>query len=363
MNTMVNSMVGSYSGYAKLHQIGYWEDKTLDNSMMVSDELISILKNDAGLIDYIERIESYALAASKELTKGAIVAGVDTEKEKAHSKLNERVVLGEYLESDDKAVLVGTGLAEFLRIGVGDTLVLIGQGYHEISAAGKYAVKGLVKFGSPQLSKQLVFLPLAEAQWLYGLDRMVTSLILLPEDRSEVVNLVSDLKMKVPADYETMSWEELNPELTNLLETERMEGYVFMFILYLVISFGIFGTVLMMLAERQHEFGVMVAVGMKRVNLAIVVLFEVIIISLLGAFAGILGAFPICAYYHWNPIRFGAEYKEIMEEYGMEAILQASIDPWISIQQAVVIGSISVFIGIYPFSRIVRMNALDAMRT
>ena len=78
-----------------------------------------------------------------------------------------------------------------------------------------------------------------------------------------------------------------------------------MFILYMVISFGIFGTVLMMLAERKHEFGVLIAVGMKRSKLALVLLIEIITIALLGAFIGIFGAYPVIGYFFLNPIRFG----------------------------------------------------------
>ncbi len=364
LKTMVDSMVGSFTGYAQIHQVGYWDDKTLDNSMSLTSELKSILDDTDGLTGHMARVESFALAPSSELTKGAMVVGVDAEKEQRFGELESRVVEGEFLNPNDKAVLMGVGLAEFLRLEVGDTLVLISQGYHGMSAAGKYPIKGLVKFGSPELSKQLVFLPLKESQWLYGLEEdMVTTLVLIPEDESRIGAEVKALRKKVSSDYEVMSWKDLNPELVKLLATERMEGYVFMFILYLVISFGIFGTVLMMLAERQHEFGVMVAVGMKRFKLSLVVLIEVVIISLLGAVAGVLGALPICWYYYLSPIRFGGEYKEMMEEYGMEPILGASIDPWISIEQAAVVGGISVIIALYPFFKVLRMNALESMRT
>jgi ABC-type antimicrobial peptide transport system permease subunit len=138
-----------------------------------------------------------------------------------------------------------------------------------------------------------------------------------------------------------------------------------MFILYMVIGFGIFGTMLMMLAERLHEFGVLIAVGMKRLRLASMVLIEVVIISLMGAFIGMIGAFPVCSYWYFNPIRFDTEgdMGKMYEEYGLEPVLQASLEPFVFAQQAAIVALMASIIAIYPFLRILRMNAIDAMRS
>ena len=137
--------------------------------------------------------------------------------------------------------------------------------------------------------------------------------------------------------FTARSWQEILPDLDNMIETDRVEGYVFMFILYMVIAFGIFGTMLMMLAERMHEFGVLVAVGMKRFKLSIVVFLEIVSISLMGAFLGMLGAFPVCTYFNINPITFTGEISEMYEEFGFEPLLRASVDPMIFFQQAVIV--------------------------
>ena len=136
-----------------------------------------------------------------------------------------------------------------------------------------------------------------------------------------------------------------------------------MLILYMVISFGIFGTVLMMLAERRHEFGVLVAIGMKRYYLAIVVFLEVFIISICGAIAGMIGAFPLCSYFYLNPIQLGEDMKQMAEDYGMEAVLQPTLAPSVFLQQAIVVAIIAGIIGIYPLIQLNRMDAITEMRS
>ena len=119
----------------------------------------------------------------------------------------------------------------------------------------------------------------------------------------------------------------------------------------------------MMMAERRHEFGVLIAVGMKRVQLATVVFIEVFIISVLGSLLGIIGAYPVCYYFVAFPIRYGEEMSKMIEEYGMEPVLYASMEPGIFFQQALVIGIVAIFIGIYPFGKLLGTNAIDEMNS
>ena len=361
---MISSMIESYSGFIQIHANGYWEEKSLDESLTITDILEQAIESTKGVKGYVPRIESFALAASDSVTKGALVVGIDPEKENFFTDMGNRVSEGKYLQADDKSVLLGSGLAEYLKLGVGDTIVLLGQGYRGVSAAGKYPIKGLVKYGSPELSKQLIILPLKEAQWFYGTENLFTNLVLLIDDPDDAKKISKKLKSKITNKYEVMHWEELSPDLKNMIETDRVEGYVFMFILYLVISFGIFGTMLMMLAERMHEFGVLIAVGMKRLNLAIVVWIETVMISLMGAFLGMIGALPVCGYFYFFPITFGSgeEMTKMFEEYGMEAVLQTSLDPFVFFQQAAVVALIATVIAVYPFIKLLTMKAINAMR-
>ena len=360
---MIKSTAGDFSGYAQIHLKDYWSEKTLDYAFEIDPAMASTLASEKKIDGFLPRVEGFALAAMHTITKGTAVLGVDVDKEKEFTKLHERVVDGEYLNPTDDAILIGNGLAKYLKIGVDDTLVLIGGGYQGRSAVGKYPIKGIVKFGSPELSKQLVFLPMQSANEFFGTEGLVTSVILKTQTGEQGVEVASNLQNKLGDEYEAMNWKELNPDLVNLIETDKVEGYVFMFILYLVISFGIFGTMLMMLAERKHEFGVLVAVGMKRVKLALMVWGEILILSILGSVLGLICAFPVCYTFFVKPFRYGEEMAKIAEEYGIEAVIKTSLAPQIFIEQAVIVGLIASVIAVYPFVKLLKINAVEEMRS
>lgn len=359
---MIDSAIGSYVGYGQVHAKGYWDDRSLDNSFEFNKKLSAQISFTPGITNTLQRVEAVAMAASAEMTKVVMVVGLNAEDEKKVNKLNERVIAGEYLKPNDKAVMLGAGLAEYLNLKVNDTLVLLGQGYHGSSAAGKYPVKALIKFGSPELSKQLVILPLKEVQWLYSMEGLINNLILYFDDSKKSKTVLKNLQHALGDRYEAMDWKEIMPEMNNLIKTDRVEGYVFMFILYMVVSFGIFGTILMMLAERTREFGMLVSLGMKRLKLAIIVWLEVVLISLAGAMLGMAGAYPVCYYFFVRPIALGKELEKISEEYGMEAVMRASIESWVFLKQGSVILIIACLISLYPFFKLWRLDAVNAMR-
>lgn len=102
------------------------------------------------------------------------------------------------------------------------------------------------------------------------------------------------------------------------MDADDKGGQIMLGILYLVIAFGIFGTVLMLTAERKREFGVLVAIGMQKKKLSTVMTLEMLLIGLLGLLAGVVVASIIILYGVNHPVIFKGETAKMFEEYGME---------------------------------------------
>ena len=154
---MIENAARFYTGYIQVHQNGYWDEKIIDNSFTYDEELIKTVESTKGVEVAVPRVESFALAAFGPKTKGSLVIGIDPDKENALTRVKDKIVDGEYLTSNDKSVMIAQGLADYLNMGVGDTLVLIGQGYHGANAAGLYVIKGIMKFPVPAQNNQTVY--------------------------------------------------------------------------------------------------------------------------------------------------------------------------------------------------------------
>ncbi|MEL6924835.1 MAG: FtsX-like permease family protein, partial [Bacteroidota bacterium] len=364
---MIDRVVNFYYGYAQVHNQGYWEDRTLDKAFALDEQFLNKSKGIEAVEAVVPRIESFALAAHENFTRGVLVVGTDPEQEDAMTGLRERLVEGEYLTADDQAVLVGRGITDKMKLQLGDTLVMISQGYRGVNAAGKYPIKGIVRFGSPELDKQMVYLPLKAAQYFFGAEDLVTTAVINVGKRDKVQPTVKALKASLDAEqYEVMEWQEMLPELVEAREVDTAGNYVVLMVLYVIIGFGIFGTILMMTKEREYEFGVLTAIGMNRFKLFVTVWLEIIMLGLLGALAGIVVSFPIVYYFNVNPLDFSEMMdgaSEIYEKFGFEPIFPAALDPQIFINQAIIVFIITSILAIYPFFKIMKLQPVQAMRS
>lgn len=363
---IMDNVVNFYFGYAQIHTKGYWGEQSINKSFQLTDEIQKLAAESPDIEALVPRLESYALAANESNTTGVLVVGTDPESEANMTKLSERVVEGSYFQKGEQAVMVATGVAENLEIGIGDTLVLVSQGYHGVNAAGKYPVKGLVKFGSPDLNKQLVYLPLGVAQNFYGAADLHTSIALQLSDKEKLPEVLTYLKSNIDtAAYEVMGYEELMPELVQARELDTAGGKIILFILYVIITFGIFGTILMMTKEREYEFGVLLSIGMKRWTMGFMVWLEIVILGLLGAAAGMIAVFPFVNYFYNNPVDFGKmsdDMKAAYEKFGFEPIFPAALDFSVFWWQAILVFVITSILAIYPMLKIRKLKPVEAMR-
>lgn len=360
---MIDNAVRFNTGHIQIHADGYWQEKIIDNSI----EWTAALADRATASEEVEaiapRLESFALAATGSQTKGVMVVGIDPAKEEAITGLSSKVSAGTYLTGHTAGALVGKDLATFLKIDVGDTLVLIGQGYHGVNAAGKFPVAGIVKFPNPQFNQQAVFLTLKDAQYFYGADGRITSLSILLKDAGALKEVNEQLQAGLDAEaYEVMRWDEMMPELVQSIELDYYGGLIMIFILYLVIAFGIFGTFMMMAKERTYEFGVLVAIGMRKIKLQLMVILEILILTFLGVAAGIVAALPFLIYLFYNPILMRGDMAKTFENFGMEPIMPFSLDPGIFLSQGLVILVIAILLGIYPMVAIHSLKIIKALK-
>jgi ABC-type antimicrobial peptide transport system permease subunit len=133
-------------------------------------------------------------------------------------------------------------------------------------------------------------------------------------------------------------------------------------ILYVVIGFGIFGTVMMMTMERTREFGVLIGIGMRRWKLIAVTAMESLLVSVGGALVGVGVGFPILYYFHYHPILLSGAYAEAMLVYGMEPILPFSLAAVNFVIQAAVVGAFGLVSALYPLTVIRRLAPVRAIR-
>lgn len=361
-DNLIKNVVSFYTGYIQIHKKGYWAEQVLDNSFSPDKELEQKILQQKNIVSLAPRLEAFALVSSGNITKGSMVVGIDPKGEDRITSLRSKLISGNYIESNDHAVLLSQGLAERMKLKAHDTVILIGQGYHGATAAGKYSIKGIVKFGSPELNDRSLFMPLPLAQDMYGTGDNITSFVLSLRHPSELEATSSLIQSVIGNEYEVMTWGEILPDIKQHIQTDSNNMRVVHWILYLLISFGIFGTLLMMMVERKFEMGMLVAVGMKKIKLAALLTIESIFTVLCGCILGIILSIPVVYYLNIHPLRMGGETAKAYERFGFEAVFPTSTAASNFINQGIIVLIIGLVLSLYPMYKALRLNPVKAMK-
>lgn len=361
-DNMIKNVVGSFSGYFQLHSKGYWEDKNIDNSYKVGKSTIKNIKEIEGVSNVIKRIQTGVLSSNNNLSKFLYVTGIEQKEEEKLTDWNKRLVDGRLLDKEDKSIIIAKGVAKYYNAKVGDSLIFIGQGFHGMQAVGIYPIQGIIDMKNPNLNNMSVFMNLSVAQDFVSADQRITNLVIDKEQYFDEIKIVEAIESKIDIQSnDLMTWKEMTPELNQLIQADNAGGMIVIIILYMIVSFGIFGTVLMMTQERLYEFGVLISIGMKKSKLMITLIFETIFLTIIGVLTGFAISRPIVNYFHFNPIRLFGSAAAQLESAGFEPVLPFMNTYDIPFIHGLIIILISLATCIYPIIIISNLNPVKAM--
>jgi|TARA_B110000438_G_scaffold67833_2_gene68222 putative ABC transport system permease protein len=364
-DNIIKTVVESYSGYVEIHADGYWDNQSLDNSMQVDQKLINDISSVDGIDNIVQRLQTFSLISMGEKTKGGVINGINISDEQKITDWNKKMVSGSFDLGKDE-IIIGKGIAEYFKIKENDTLILYGQGYRGMMAAGKFPVKGVIDLKNPDLNKLGIFMTLESARNYVSSDEISTHIIIDKSQYYDEEKIFNDLSQVLSENYEIMTWKETLPEIEQTITADSAGGLIMAFILYVIVVFGMFGTVLMMTEERKYEFGVLISIGMSRLRLFNIILIETIILSMIGVVLAIILTYPITYYFNLNPIDMavlmGEGADQMMEDLGFSPLAPMSISWDIPFSHALVIFIFSLLISIYPAVRILKLNPVKSMK-
>ncbi len=359
---MIDSAVRIYTGYIQIHGKGYWEEKSLEKSFELDNNLLSKIEQIKFVELAVPRLEYFLLITSKDITKIASTICINPEKENIMTRLKDRIISGRYLTDQDEGIIISEGLAKMLNVTTGDSVALYGQGIYGITAAANCKIIGIIKFALPELNNSFIYMPLKFGQILFSTENKITSISLMLNKPKKIDYVLKELKKLTNNNFEIMSWDEMMPELKQGILLDNVGGIIMLFILYLIISFGIFGTIMMMTIERTKEFGILISIGMKKSKLIFISFYETLFISFIGALGGLILSIPVTIYFHKNPLRFTGEIAEISLKFGVEPIIPFSTNSGIFIAQTFVVLTIAILSSLYPFNYIRKLQPSEAIR-
>ncbi len=362
---MIDNLIRHSTGYMQIQDYRFQENPSMDNVFFYDDRIVDRIRQATPSLDLVlPRIDTFMLAAGEQVSRGAMVSGIDADKEHRFSNIRDYTIKGRFFTPGEAGAVIGRGLAERLGLGLGESLVLIGKGRFGMSASGIFPIVGVVDHPLPKINQQVVYLPLETAQALLSAKGYVSSLQLVPGRKTNTESIAGAIRKELEnEDLRVYTWQDFMPEFLNYMKIDMAGAYLMSFILYIVVGFGFFGTVLTMTMNRLKEFAILLSIGMSRSRLAVVVLLETFCISLIGVICGIVAAFGVICYFYRRPLELKGNAAEALIERGWSPELFVSFAPDLFYVQGIIIFFIAMAVFLYPLIKISTLDNLKAAKS
>jgi len=241
--------------------------------------------------------------------------------------------------SGNRQIILGKQAADAMHTGVGETIELQGS---------RFRVVGLYETGTGWEDSGGV-ISLRDGQNLVGRSRKVTMFSVKLHDPAQAEMIVENINATYPEAYATLAGDFVD-QMPDMEASDAMI-WAISFLAILVGGLGVMNTMLMAVLERTREIGVLRALGWRRRAVMGMILKESILLSIIGAAAGVLVAFGLAALLNiaMGSMMQGADFQAV---WTLEIFMR-------SIILALLLGSLG---GLYPAFRATRLQPIEALR-
>ena len=253
------------------------------------------------------QLQGMLLANGK--TRGIFLSGVEPEAEARVSILQDFMNQGSLssLAPRGFSILIGSGIAEHLNVGIGDELTMVSS-YINITPLGEFprqrifTVSGIFTIGS-KLDDNLALVHIRDAQLLYRLGDNIHGLRIQLQDLFASSALIQELETRIDGEYNFSNWTlDYGNIYDNIQLSKSMVGML-LFLLMAVAAFNVVVSLFMVVRDKQSDIAILRTMGSSFSNIRNIFLVQGVIIALVGTMAGltlgVLGSLYISDLFAW----------------------------------------------------------------
>jgi len=288
MQQIKTNFAMTVTGHMQIHALGFEDSRKLSQRIEDPEAVMASISAMPGIERMTRRVRASGLASSAGSNAGALIYGVEPDHEQRMSRLASFVSAGTWLPDDDAhAAVLGDVLADRLNIGIGDKLVLMAAVPGGDIASEVFRVRGLVHSGVMEVDDLIVLVPLPSAQQWLGMGQAVTDIVIRARSFAQVTALADQLKQTLAGQgLEVLRWFDIDPMAQQWADFADAYTWIVLLIVIIVVLAEVLNTMLMSMHERVREFGLMGALGVMPSQIFAMVVWETMILVLIGGVAG-----------------------------------------------------------------------------
>lgn len=357
----VNSAITSELSHIQLHNREFRKEYDIKYHLPKGKKMLEIIRKDNKVKAASARIIIKGMIASPSGSSGITINGIIPELEQQLTNLKGKIIKGSYFDPQkNNEIILSEKLLKKLNLNLNKKTILTFQDKNGNLASGAFRIKAIYKTINAPYDDSNVFVKMNDIDSLAGIPNEVNEIAVLLQSSKSLDETQSELKQEFPG-AEIMSWMEIAPELGLTVSVGDQMVYIFMGIILLALAFGIVNTMMMAVLERTREIGMLLALGMNKFKIFMMILLETFFLILAGCPIGILLGLISIAISQRTGIDF-SNFSEVYSSFGYSSIIYPSL----TLRQFEIIMFLvvitAIFSALLPARRALQLNPAESLK-
>ncbi|MCG9648628.1 ABC transporter permease [Vibrio brasiliensis] len=360
VNSMLDNAIAWQTSHIQIHNKAYVDNPDIKQRIVDSDRLIAQLDQQENIAHYSQRFIANGMVASARSTRGVRINGINIEQEQSVTPLAQHIIQGEWLDNQGRnPVLVSDKTAQQLKLRVGSKVVLTFSDLNGEVAGAAFRVRGVFKTPSTAFDEGNIYVRQMDLTALAG-GTGAHEIAIVVNQTDKLTETVHKLTAIAGDNNQVRDWQQVQPMLASMTNSMQTSNNIMLGIFVIAMGFGIVNIMLMSVFERSQELGVLLAVGMQKQKVFMLITLESALLGVCGSVIGISICLLLVGLFGRTGISLSA-LAEGLGTYGIDTLLypQVDFDQYVTIFITVLCASIMA--AFYPARQILKLRPAQAM--
>jgi putative ABC transport system permease protein len=356
----ISNAVETQLSHIQMHNPAFQDDKEPADTIGNLAETVYQLKKDTNVQTISVRVVATGMISSSLTASGVEVHGIVPSEEKLISSISNDMVEGSYFTDTKKnEILIGEKLVEKLGVKLRSKIVLTFQSNMGDLTSGSFRIEGIFRSRNTGFDEMTVFTRFDDLGQLLGTGNGVHEIAIMLKDGQKVDDVAGGFKKQFPL-LLVQTWKEIEPEMAILTSIFGELMYIIIGIILLALMFGIINTMLMAVLERQREFGMLMAIGMDKRRVFMMVMLESVMLTCVGIPVGILLTLGTVSILSRHGIDLYS-FSKALSQFGFSNIVYPELESSVFLPVILMTALTAIFSGIYPAIKALQLKPAVAI--
>ena len=354
-------IIKSQLSHIQIHAPGFDDNYEVDKIISQPSSITDKMKKMPEVEAFSGRVISAGMAATASNGTGVLINGIDPIQEDATIGLMSKMVDGKYFEGIKRnPIFIGKDLADKLNVKVRKKIILSFPDMSGDIVSANFKVVGIYKSTDTRFDGRNVYVRKEDLAKLLGVEDGLHEIAVLLKNDDDLGKVAGDLSASFPKE-QVQSWKQILPGLDMANKIASRMNYLLLLILLAAMSFGIVNTMLMAVLERVREIGMLMAVGMSKTRVFLMIMLETCFLMMIAAPLGMLIAHLSISYLGKHGINM-SQFEEGFNAAGIESTIYPMLDPNFYFFVIGLVLLAAILASIYPAFKAISLRPAEAIR-